>query len=196
MACYVLLVEVSNVKLSLRNSLDRYGSLQIILHWTTLLLVVALYVCIELRGQFPKGSNVREALKAWHFTLGLSVLILAIVRIGLQLYGPSPAIRPAPPGWQIAAGKVVHFALYAFMIGMPIIGWLLLSSEGKDIPFCGFNLPRLIGASKDLAEQLEELHETVGNIGYAMIGVHAAAALAHHYIARDNTLLRMLPRRN
>ena len=182
--------------MTIRNSLDRYGSLQILLHWTTLLLIVAVYACIELREFFPKGSDVRESLKAWHFTLGLSVLILATIRIGLSVYGPRPLIRPVPPRWQMAAGSIVHYALYAFMIGMPIVGWLLLSSEAKDIPFFGFGLPALIGADKNLAEQLKELHETVGNIGYALIGIHAAAALAHHYIVRDNALLRMLPRRN
>ena len=182
--------------MTVRNSLDRYGSLQILLHWATLLLIVAVYACIELRGLFPKGSDLRESLKAWHFTLGLSVLILAAVRLGLYLRGPNPLIRPTPPNWQIAASRIVHVALYAFLIGMPIVGWLLLSSEAKDVPFFGLDLPPLIGADRNRAEQLEELHETIGNIGYALIGIHAAAALAHHYVVRDNTLLRMLPRRN
>jgi cytochrome b561 len=64
-----------------RNNTDRYGSLAIGLHWLMLLLLVAVYVCIELRGYFPKGSDPREALKTWHLMLGLSVFVLAAVRM-------------------------------------------------------------------------------------------------------------------
>ena len=69
------------------NPPDRYGSLQITLQWVVLLLLVAVYACIELRGFFPKGSDLREALKTWHFMLGLSVLILATVRVLVHLFG-------------------------------------------------------------------------------------------------------------
>ena len=178
------------------NPPERYGSLQITLHWVMLLLLVAVYACIELRGFFPKGSDLREALKTWHFMLGLSVLILATVRVLVHLFGPRPRIHPVPPHWQVIAGKLVHLALYVFMVVMPIIGWLLLSSEAKIIPFFGLQLPPLIDADTNLAKQIQEIHETVGTLGYALIGVHAAAALAHHYVQRDDTLLRLLPRRS
>jgi cytochrome b561 len=79
---------------------------------------------------------------------------------------------------------------------MPLLGWLILSGENKPVPFFGIELPALIGANKVLAKQLEEIHETIGNVGYFLIGLHAVAALAHHYIHRDNTLVRMLPSRS
>ena len=79
------------------------------------------------------------------------------------------------------------------MIVMPLLGWLILSGESKPVPFFGIQLPALIGENKEFAKQLEEVHELVGNVGYFLIGIHAAAALAHHYIQRDNTLTRMLP---
>jgi cytochrome b561 len=72
----------------------------------------------------------------------------------------------------------------------------LLSAAGKPIPFFGLDLPALISENKDLARTLKELHETCGTIGYFLIGLHAVAALFHHYIVRDNTLLRMLPKRD
>lgn len=180
--------------MKLRNTLERYGAPQIALHWTMLLLVAAVYACIELKGFFPKGSDAREALKTWHFMLGLSVLIFATLRVILHLAGPSPGIHPAPPRWQAIAGKLMHFALYVFMIGMPLLGWAILSSDAKTIPFFGLELPPLADANADRAEQLEEVHETLGTIGYALIGLHAAAALIHHYLLRDDTLRRMLPR--
>jgi cytochrome b561 len=94
------------------------------------------------------------------------------------------------------AARLVHLALIVFMIAMPILGWLILSAEGDPIPFWGFELPALTGPDKAFAEQMEEVHETVGNIGYFLIGAHAAAALFHHYLVADNTLIRMLPRRS
>ena len=74
------------------NSTDRYGSLSIGLHWLMLLLFVAVYGCIELRGYFPKGSYPREALKVWHFMLCLSVFVLAALRLWVHLPAPVPRI--------------------------------------------------------------------------------------------------------
>jgi cytochrome b561 len=80
------------------------------------------------------------------------------------------------------------------MIGMPLLGWLLLSAGGKPIPFFGLEFPALIGEDKGFARQVKEIHEAIGTIGYFLIGIHALAALYHHYVMRDNTLRRMLPR--
>jgi cytochrome b561 len=82
------------------------------------------------------------------------------------------------------------------MIVMPILGWMLLSASGKPIPFFSLELPALIGESTTLAETLKEIHETGGTIGYFLIGLHATAGLFHHYVMRDNTLVRMLPKRD
>lgn len=176
-----------------RNNTNRYGTLSIGFHWLILLLLAAVYACIELREFFPKGSDVREALKAWHFMLGLSVLVLAVLRLVVHAVGPIPRIEPAPPRWQHLSARLVHIALYVLMIGMPLAGWMILSAEGKPIPFFGLQLPALIGESDRLAEAIEEIHETGGTVGYFLIGLHAAAALFHHYVLRDDTLRRMLP---
>ena len=87
----------------------------------------------------------------------------------------------------------MHIALYLLMMAMPIAGWLILSAEGKDIPFFGMEFPALIPENEALGETIEEAHKLAGKVGYFLIGLHAAAALAHHYIQRDNTLSRMLP---
>jgi cytochrome b561 len=166
------------------------------LHWLMLLLLVAVYACIDLREIYPKGSDPREALKAWHFMLGLSVLGLVGLRVIARLLsGPIPPIEPVPAKLQHLSAALIHLALYALLIGMPLAGWLLLSASGKPIPFFGLQLPALIGENKELAKQIKEVHETVGTIGYFLVGIHAAAALAHHYLIKDNTLLRMLPAR-
>lgn len=172
---------------------DRYGSLSVGLHWFMLLLLVAVYACIELREFFPKGSEPREALKAWHFMLGLSVLALVGLRLVARFMKPAPRIEPAPSTPQMLLTKLMHVMLYVLMIGMPIAGWLLLSAAGKPIPFFGLQLPALVDQSKSLAGLLKEVHEAGGTVGYFLIGAHAVAALFHHYCVRDNTLRRMLP---
>lgn len=173
----------------------RYSRLSMSLHWLMLLLIAATYACMELREFFPRGSDPREAMKTWHFMLGLSILFLMIVRISARFLTPAPPIVPAPVAWQQWSANLVHLALYALMIGMPIAGWIILSAEGRPVPFFGLELPPLAAKSHSLAETFEELHETAGQVGYFLIGAHALAALFHHYVVRDNTLRRMLPGR-
>jgi len=178
-----------------RNSTKRYGTLSIGFHWLMLLLLVAVYACINLSDLYPKGSEQRAALKTWHYMLGLAVFPLAWLRLAVQLAGPVPRIAPVPPRWQQLSARAVHVALYALMIGMPLLGWLMVSASGKAVPFFGLELPPLVGKSRSLQKLLEEIHETGGTIGYFAIGLHAAAALFHHYLVKDNTLARMLPQR-
>ena len=182
--------------MNIRNTTTRYGALSIGMHWLMLLMFVAVYACIELHEIFPKGSDLRATLKTWHFMLGLSILALASLRLIIYITSTVPHIEPDPPKWQMQLAKLIHVALYALMIGMPLAGWLLLSAEGKPIPFFGLYLPALIGKSKYLADVIEEIHEAGGTIGYFLIGLHAAAALYHHYFVGDNTLRRMLPNRD
>lgn len=173
-----------------------YSAATILLHWGMLLLLAAVYAAIELRVYFPKGSDMREGFKSWHFMLGLLVLALVLARIVVRFLGTTPPITPEPPIWQRLASRTVHFALYGLMIGMPLAGWTILSAKGATIPFFGFDLPALIPPDKALAATVVELHETAGTIGYWLIGLHAAAALAHHYLWKDDMLRRMMPGRN
>lgn len=167
-----------------------YSRLSITLHWVMLILLAAVYACIEVREYYPRGSDIREGLKTWHFMLGLSVFVLVWARLIARWRTPLLAPEPGWTRWPATAG---HLALYGLMIVMPLLGWLILSAEGKDIPFFGLNLPPLVAPDKGFAEQVEELHEAIGVAGYWLIGLHAAAALFHHYGLKDGTLRRMLP---
>lgn len=174
---------------------DRYGALSIGLHWLMLLLLVAVYASMELRGIFPKGSALRDGMKTWHYMLGLSVFVLVWMRLAARLLTRTPVIEPALSPWQMRLSLLLHVALYLLMIVMPLLGWLLLSAGGKPIPFFGLELPALIAENKANAEQMKEIHEAFSTVGYVLIGLHAAMALFHHYWLRDNTLKRMLPGR-
>ncbi len=182
--------------MNLKNTVERYGSLSIAMHWLMLLLLVAVYATIELREFYPRGTDLREGLKQWHFMLGLSVFALVWLRLALRFWGASPRVQPEINRWQHRGAMLMHLALYLFMIVMPLLGWLVLSAKGAAIPFFGLELPALIGPDKGLAGQLEEIHETIGTVGYYIVGLHAAAALLHHYFLHDDTMLRMLPRRS
>ena len=172
---------------------DHYNKMSISLHWLMVLLLIAVYATIELREIFPKGSDPRKAMKIWHFMLGLSVLAFALTRLLVRVKTMRPAIVPAPAQWQEILAKIMHVALYALMICMPIAGWMILSGEGQVIPFFGLELPPLINKNKELAELIEEVHVTAGTVGYYLIGLHALAGLYHHYFVKDNTLKRILP---
>jgi len=176
-----------------KNSHERYGTLSMALHWLMFILMAAVYASIELRVIFPKGSDPRETMKVLHFMLGLCVLLLVTIRIYARITSPTPSIQPALSPTQQFAAKVGHLALYALMISLPFLGWLMLSAAGKPIPFFGLELPALIEENKPLAKQLKKLHEAIGVLGYYLIALHIAAAFYHHYFKKDNTLTRILP---
>ena len=182
--------------MSWKNTEHRYGHLSISLHWLMLLLIAAVYFTMEFRGIFPKGSTGRGLMMQAHFMLGLTVFALVWLRLLARLVAPTPKIVPTIPLWQAAPAKLMHLALYLLMIGVPLAGWLILSAKGKAIPFYGLELPALVGKNHDLAEQIEHWHVLAAEAGYWLIGLHALAALFHHYVSRDNTLTRMLPRRS
>ena len=170
---------------------DRYNPAMIVLHWLTFLLLAGVYAAIELHEFYPRGSDLRESLETWHYMLGLTVFALVWLRLLVRALSTSPA--PIELGWRYVVSKVTHTALYLLMIAMPVAGWLILSAEGDAIPFSGLELPPLVGPNDGLAEQVEELHELGGTIGYWLIGFHAAAALFHHYVLRDGLMVRLLP---
>src|SRR5690606_13708136 len=96
-------------------ALARYHSASIVLHWLMFALIAAAYATIELREIYPRGSDPREALKAWHFMLGLSVLALVWLRIAARLAWPAPAPDANEPAWRRLAAHAVHAVLYLFM---------------------------------------------------------------------------------
>jgi cytochrome b561 len=181
--------------MSWRNTPERYGRLSIALHWLMVAQLAGVYACINLYEWFPKGSAPRAEIKTWHFMLGLSVLAVVVLRLAARWSGVTPSPLPGTPPWQRRLASLTHAALYVLLVGMPVLGWLALSADGKPVPFFGAILPPLTSPDQALAHRLEDIHGSFGVIGYYLIGLHAAAALFHHYVRRDGTLLRMLPAR-
>jgi cytochrome b561 len=164
------------------------------LHWLMAGLVLAVYLLIEQRGLFPRGSGGRAAMMQGHFWVGLSILLLVLWRLGLRLRAAAPPITPPLPTWQAWPAKTLHVALYAFLVVMPLLGLATAWSDGKmlHLPFTGIAVPALLPENRTLARQLQELHETIGTLFYWVIGAHVLAALWHHLVRHDDTLRRML----
>lgn len=182
--------------MGMKNTTERYGSVLISMHWLMVLLLIAVYLTINLHDAAPKGSEFRADMKIWHFMLGLGVFALVLARVAARLFsGVAPEITPRVPAWQHLLAKAMHLALYLFMLGMPILGWIAVSAKGSPIIFFGLHLPPLIGQDKDFYASLKEIHKVIGTAGYYLVGLHAAAALLHHYFIHDNTLRRILPAR-
>lgn len=180
--------------MSWKNSKERFGTLSMALHWLIFALLVAVVALMELREIFPKGSIPREAMKSWHYLLGMLVLVLALLRVIARWSGPVPALVSGTPGWQRKLATMVHFGLYAIMLGMPVLGWMLLGASSETLHGFGWELPALLAPDEALAEALEEIHEAGAKLAYVLLGLHVCGALYHHFIRHDDTLTRMLPR--
>lgn len=164
------------------------------LHWLVAALVLAGYLLIEQRGLFPRGSDGRAAMVQGHFWAGIMVFALVLWRLARRRLDGVPAITP-PLGRPIAfASGLFHVALYAFLVVMPLIGLATAWSDGKSvmIPLTGIALPALLPENEALAHTLEDLHGSIGEAFYWVIGAHVLAALWHHLVRRDDTLRRML----
>lgn len=174
---------------------ERYARSLAVLHWLMAALVIGLIVLIEVREFIPKENPLRAEFKTLHFSLGLTVLAFLLVRLGVRVTTTAPPIVPKPAAWQTGLSHLMHLALYAMMLGLPILGWVALSALGKDISLFGLPLPALVTENREFGHDLEELHKELGEVMMYLIGLHAAAALFHHAVVKDNTLVRMLPGR-
>ncbi|MBS0457626.1 MAG: cytochrome b [Proteobacteria bacterium] len=164
------------------------------LHWWMALLIVAVYIAMEQRGIFPRGSAGRAGMMQAHYWLGLLVFALVWWRLALRRSHGAPGITPPLPMWQAIPAKLLHLALYAFFIVMPLLGLATAWTDGKQvlIPFTQIAIPPLLAENEDLAHRLEDVHVTIGEVFYWVIGLHVVAALYHHFFRRDDTLRRML----
>lgn len=179
--------------MALLNSDSRYGALAVGLHWVTLLLMGTGFLTAEMEEWIPKHSPWRDPVQDLHGSVGLLVLAIAVPRLLLHLADRRPPIAPPVPEVQDRLAVIVHGALYALLFLLPATGYLVVGLGGDDVKFFGTPLPFPLRESKVLEDVFEEIHEFLANAAYAVIALHAGAALFHHYVQRDNTLRRMLP---
>lgn len=176
-----------------RNTTDTYGALAKFLHWTIVVLIIAQYFIAETADELPDGIEKLSILSR-HKSLGMVVLMLAIVRIGWKLANRG-APAPVPmPDWQRKAAAAGHGLLYLLILAQPLSGWAMSSAANFPVTMFGwFQFPNLVAPSHDLHESLEDLHKGLFVVLAVVAFVHAAAAVYHHFWMKDDTLRRMLP---
>lgn len=172
----------------------RYAPLVRRLHWLMAVMIGLSYLLIEQRGLFARGTPGRNFMMQSHYWIGLAIFALVWLRLVQRRGLAAPGVTPALPAWQSALSKLLHVALYAFFIVMPLLGLATAWLDGKMLylPFTQIMVPPLLAENEALAHTVEDLHKLVGNIFYWVIGLHIAAALYHHFVRRDDTLKRML----
>jgi cytochrome b561 len=174
----------------LKNTINRYGLVAILLHWVMAILIIGLLILGLYMVRLPIGLE-KLKLFGWHKEYGFLVLILVTIRILWRLINTTPKLLL--PAWEKRAARGVHWLFYGFMFALPLTGWLISSAAGLPVSFFGlFTLPNLIGANEGLVELFEEAHEWLAYGLIAIILLHTAAALKHHFIAKDDILRRMI----
>jgi cytochrome b561 len=179
----------------LANTERHYGSLAIVLHWLIALLITALIaVGIYMVGLPDAGFDDKKIMLILaHKEIGVLVLVLAAIRLVWRQLNPLPALAETVPEWQQIAAAFVHIWLYALMLAQPMTGWLMSSASGIPVDFLGlFTLTDLVQHDDELFARLRWMHDWLGLAMGALICLHAAVGVWHHFGLRDETLRKML----
>ena len=171
----------------------RYGFTAIWLHWVMALLLIALFIIGNTMDDFP--APIKFQLINLHKSFGIIALGLVFIRLVWRLFNPVPAPPASSTALEVVFAKVVSTLLYVLMFLIPLSGWLMSSAKGYSVRlFNQISLPDLIGESEKMAERFESMHELLAHILLILVVIHVLAALKHHFILKDGTLRRMLPR--
>ena len=178
------------------NRPERYSKVAIGFHWLIALMIIGLII-FGLLMTNPNTPN-RFALYQLHKSFCICVLILSALRLLWRLGHKPPLLPSGMKAWEIAASKFTHIAFYVIMIGMPLLGWAMVSSTELVIPTKIFNTipwPDIPGLPRDnnVSDIFKNLHHWIGKGAIALIALHIGAALKHHFVNKDNVLVRMLP---
>lgn len=173
----------------------KYATSLIVLHWLTLLLLILAYGTIQLRDFAQPGSWQGYAIAITHVTAGATVLLTMTLRLLLRIRKRTPKIIPPPPRWQTALSHLTHTCLYGLFIAIPGAALLSRYFYGGEWSLYGLPMPHAEVENPQMWKGLIRWHTILAPLGYWLIGLHATAALVHHYLLRDNTLLRMMPSR-
>jgi cytochrome b561 len=172
---------------------SQYSPAQKWFHWSMALLILSMLVI----GVTMKNLN-DGALKDWlyelHKSIGITLLALALVRAAVRWRRGAPPLEPGVPAWQRAAARASHYALYALIMLTPIAGWTATSSCCPPVNLF-WTVPLTLPVPRDEAfsETVFRIHFSLAFALAAVIVLHVAGALQHHFIRKDRTLLRMLP---
>ena len=169
----------------------RYSAVSLTLHW----LIAALIVVQILLINAHEAADQDRLFIGLHKAVGLSILVLTLLRLGWRVGNPALPFPTEMPRWERWLARGVQTLFYVALIVIPMTGWLASSASGREISFFGlFNWPLLpVGGGRDAARGFMEAHGLAVKGLYVLIVLHVAGALKHHFINRDNVLHRMIP---
>jgi cytochrome b561 len=171
----------------------RYTPTAVALHWIVALLIIGnlafgLYV-----ADLPI-SPAKLRTVSWHKWVGITILLVAAVRLAWRLRHPVPALPTSMAPWERRMASGAHILLYVLFFAAPLTGWLFSSAAGFPVVYFGvLQLPDLVAKNRELADLLRAAHKWINYTMAGVIVLHAAAAIKHHVRDRDDVLVRMLP---
>jgi cytochrome b561 len=179
----------------LKNTAARYGLVSQGLHWLTAILVLVAYIASAGGPETRVYSQAFDSARRLHETLGMALFGIVLLRLLWRWADPQPDV-PIQMPWMKHAGRITHGLLYILLVSIPlsaIIGsWL----EGHPVTLLGADIAPWVASSHALGAKIIEVHTTIGNVILWVAGLHAAAAIFHHWYLRDGILRSMLPWRS
>ena len=173
--------------------LHRYTGVAVALHWL---------VALGILGSFVVGTYMVDLdlspwklkVYAWHKWIGVTLLLLVALRLAWRLTHDPPPLPATTPAWQQHAAASTHALLYLLMVAVPLSGWMMSSAAGFPVVYFGvLPLPDLVEKNKPLFDLMKSVHYVLNKALLALVLLHVAAALKHHYMDRDDVLARMVP---
>jgi cytochrome b561 len=171
----------------------RYSALAQIFHWVIAALIIVQFTLARLAEPLPLGVH-KLALLARHKSVGMTILMLAVLRLLWRIWHPAPPLPPGMTRWERAGAHATHWAFYVLLFAMPLTGWTMSSAKNYSVSWFGlFTWPNLIAKNEAAFEFLKTTHDILSDVLFAVAVLHILAALKHHFWHRDDVLLRMLP---
>jgi cytochrome b561/polyisoprenoid-binding protein YceI len=177
----------------------RYTAVAIVLHWLIALAIVFQIILGWRMGEGPKGSAQSFALFQLHKSVGVTILLLSLARLGWRLTHRAPTLDL--PRWEALASRLVHAGFYLIMIGLPLTGWVMVSASRIHIPTLLYGvvpwphlpiLPDLAAGPKQAWRQAGEFsHGALVKLTYGLLLLHLAAVAKHQLIDRDAVFSHM-----
>ncbi|UAL10324.1 YceI family protein [Caulobacter segnis] len=183
-------------------SRTRYTTVAIVIHWLIAAAIIFQIILGWRMGDGPKGPTT-YALFQLHKSIGITILLLSLLRLAWRLFNKPPAALEGQPKWEQAASKLVHIGFYVIMIGLPLTGWILVSTSRVPIPTLLFGaipwphipgLPELAAAPKHVWHEIGEIgHGVLVKLTYLLLVLHLGAVAKHQILDKDEVFGNMAP---